>query len=135
VELSGRQQRLEGAMHVVGLRDDEESGCVAIKTMDDPGSPRVLAPRCTACECLGERAGAVPSGGVHDDARWLVDHHQITILVGDRERHRLWFLRSRPRLNWNDLDPLTHPNLVALGQRATVDTDRPCLDHARGLGP
>ncbi len=46
-------------------------------------------PAARPVERLGERPGPVAARGVHHHAGGLVDHQQVLVLVGDRERRRL----------------------------------------------
>ena len=74
-------------------RDDEQAGGVAVEPVHDPGPRgvpagrrrRALARGDSGASMLGERVLAVAARGVHDEARALVDHEQVLVLVGDRE--------------------------------------------------
>ena len=100
-------QRLQRAVDRVALGDDQQTRGVAVEAMDDSGPPRLLAAGRAPVQRLRERAGAVPAGGVDDDAGRLVDDEQVLVLVGDRERRRR---RARTSLGSgagsSHLDPL-----------------------------
>ena len=81
-----RERRLQRAVHLLRLRDDEQARRLAVQAMDDPGARGVLAASDAARERLRERALPVPAGGVHDDARRLVDDDEVLVLVRDVER-------------------------------------------------
>ncbi len=86
-------------------------------------SPPWASPR----ERLGQRAGAVAAGRVHDDARGLVDHQQVLVGPGDLVR-RLGGLGLRLGGQLADLDALAPVQDVALGLRLAVDRDRAGVD-------
>ena len=80
-------------MGLLGARDDEQTGGVAVEAVHDAGALGVAAGGGggsgrrggTLDEQLGERVLAVALGWVHDDAGGLVDDEQVLVLVGDRE--------------------------------------------------
>ena len=72
-------------MHGLAASDDEQPGRVAVQPVDDPRAPFV-ATGDAGGERLRERPGSMAPRGMHDHAGRLVDHQQVLVLVGDRER-------------------------------------------------
>ena len=87
---------LERAMDGVVLGDDQQPRGVAVKPMDDSGTPRLLAAGAAPGQRLRERAGPVTARRMDDDAGGLVDDQQVLVLVGHRERHVHRFDLGRP---------------------------------------
>ena len=85
LERRAASARCSSRCDLLRARDDEQARGVAVEAVHDPGALGLAAgePR---REQLGERLLAVPAGGVHDEARPLVDDEQVLVLVGDRER-------------------------------------------------
>jgi len=78
------QGGLQQAMGVLGTRDDEQTRGIPVEPVHDPGTPW-LATRGPPCQQLGERALLVAAGGVHHQARGLVDYEQVLVLPDDAQ--------------------------------------------------
>ena len=92
VRCAARERALQQPVGLLGARDDEQTGGVAIQAVHDPRALRLPAGG-DAGEQLRERALAVPASGVHDEAGGLVDDEQVLVFVDDRE-WRAWNHRS-----------------------------------------
>ena len=90
-----RQHRLQRAVDLVVLGDDQQPRGVAIEPMDDPRPRRLLATGGPPLERLRERSHPVTARRMHDHAGRLVDHQQVLVLVGDAEL-RLAFSDAPP---------------------------------------
>ena len=123
---------LELSVHVIAAGDHEQAGRVAVESVDDPRPRGLLAPAGRSRQRLGERAGPVPARRVDHDPGRLVDHEQVLVLIGDRERRRLQHRGRRRLLAELDDDPLARGDGVALGPQVPVDLDEPRFDQRLG---
>jgi len=119
-------------VRLLALRDDQQSRCVLVQAVHQPGAPGLAAGGPAGGERLHERAAAMAGGGVHDEARGLVDDQQVRVLVDDRQRRGL-ARRRRRRARHRHLDELAAAEDLGLARRRTVDQHRAELDPARGL--
>ena len=80
-------------MRQIGLGDHEEAGRVLVEPVHDPGPLHPADPgqalAAMSDQRIHERSALVTGGRVDDEARRLVDHDEVRILVHDRKRHRL----------------------------------------------
>ena len=82
LDLATRERLLQRRVRLLGARDDEQPGGVAVEAVDDAGALGVAAGGAVR-EQLRERVLAMALGGMHDDAGRLVDDEQVLVLVGD----------------------------------------------------
>ena len=119
-------------MRLLGARDDEQAGGVAVEPVDDPGPVRRVAAGEAADQPVDERPRRVARRRVHDDPRRLVDHEQVLVLVGDTQRNVLADDLSARHLRELDLEPLPALQPAALGDALAVQRRRPAFDQALG---
>ena len=79
--LASRERALEQRVDLVAARHQHQARGVAIEAVHDPRALRVNAARGDPGEQLRQRALLVAPPGVHDEARRLVHHQQVLILV------------------------------------------------------
>ena len=101
-----RDQRLQRAVDVVALGHDEQPRGVAVEPVDDPRAPRLLAAGARPPSACASVPVAVPARGVDDHAGGLVDHQQVLVLVGHRERRRGGAAATGGRRSASIYDPL-----------------------------
>lgn len=91
----------QALMGGVVLGDDEQARCLLVEAVDDARSLDATDARQAVAavgdQRIDERAVGVAGGGVHDEARRLVDDDEVVVLVGDRERDRLALRLGRLR--------------------------------------
>src|ERR1700730_12555128 len=80
---------LQARVRLFRARDDHEPRGVAVEPMHDAGTSGISAGDVALEQPLDERAGRMPGGGMHHEARRLVDHDQVLVLVHDAEIHLL----------------------------------------------
>ncbi len=131
-DLARGELRLQRAVHVVVLGDDQQPARVAVQAMDDPRPPGLLAAAGAPGQRLRERALAMPARRVHDDARGLVDDDQMLVLQSDGElRHRSVRAQLLDVLgSVVDRDMLAAGDAVVLAHGRTVDEHPTGDDHA-----
>ena len=88
--------------------------------MHDPG-PVLLSSGSLAGEAVNEGARGMACARMDDDARRLVHHEQVLVLVRDPERHLLGLDRGRSGLDGLELDLLPTFQPVALRPPGAVD--------------
>ena len=92
--------------------------------MDDPQPPFLSPGRAVGDERIRERAGGVAGARVDDEARGLVDHEQVLVLVRDAERRCLLDGRFGDDLALGHLERDLLALLDAIALRATLAVDR-----------
>lgn len=121
----------------VVLRDDHQPGCPSIETMHDAG-PFLPPDAAQIIDLVQERVDQGPApmagGRVDDHAGWLVDDHDVTVLIEDGELERLGGQLGNLRIGHLDGNGLPRfDRLVGLG-RATGDGHESGLDEPLDLG-
>ena len=109
----------EPHVRVVGARDDEQPGRVAVEAVDEPRPLGVSTRRSEREQTVRERRSTVRSGGMRDEARRLVDDEQVLVLVHDVEPEL--DRNEHPCRRKRDLDLLAAREPMALRTRPPVD--------------
>ena len=113
---------------VVAAREHEQPGRVAVEPVHDARALGVRPAGDAARERLHERALARALARVDDDARRLVDHEQVLVLVGDREARRLDRRGSARARGASTLTISPPESTWRLGFGHAVDAHQPGVD-------
>ncbi len=90
LELTAAHESLETPMRLGRAGDDQEAGSLRVEPVNDARPSGLASARdLVGQESVNQRARRVARCGVHDDARRLVDHEQVRVLVRDPQRHVL----------------------------------------------
>ena len=122
---------LQPLVRLVGARDDEQAGGVAVEAVHDPGPVLVAAGGVVLDQPVHERSRRVPDARMDDDSRRLVDDQQVLVLPGDVQVHRLRLERRSVRRQLDD-DVLPALQPVALDAGLAVDEDGAARDQPLG---
>ena len=126
---------LESFVGLLRTREDQQSGGVAVESMDDSRPFGQLssgdAPR---EQGVHERAARMARRGMHDEPGRLVHDQQMLVFVGDPQVALLGLERDGLRLRRVDLERLAAGQPVALGSRLAVDPNAAGREQALGLG-
>ena len=87
-DLALAQRGLQRGVDRLAARQHEQPRGVAVEPVHDAGTRRVGPAGDEPVQRLDERPDRMPVPGMDDDARGLVDHQQVLVLVGDPERRR-----------------------------------------------
>ena len=135
-ELPPSDELLQPAVRLGRAGDDEQPGGVAVEAVHDPRPLRLLSPFDVVREQpLHQRSARVPATRMDDEARGLVDHEQVLVLVRHGELHRLRLEARARRRRRLELELLAARELVALRARASVDEDAALAQQPLGHRP
>jgi hypothetical protein len=125
---------LQPAVRLLGSRDDQKAGGVAVETVDDARTLWVSSRNATIEQGLDERPTFVPRCRVHYEARRLVDYEQMLVLVGDPQLELLGLQRNGRRSGCQlKLDRLPALETKALRARLAIHEHCPRAEQALRL--
>ena len=139
VDVAGGEHCGKAGERRLRLGDHHDAGGVLVEAMDDAG-PFFPAYARQSIAAMGEegvdqRAVLVAWGRVHDEASWLVEHDEITVLEQDGEGNRL---REGPRADGGggveDVERAGADGLGRVAQQDSVSQDRSGLDQGLDAG-
>lgn len=105
-------------MRALGLRDYQQTRCFLVQAMNDAWPVCGCARRkvgASAEKRMHQRPGPVAWRRMHHHARWLVDHNQSIVLIGDRQRNGFADYLARDGLGlFHDYDVTGHRAVTGL---------------------
>ena len=132
LDLTTTNRLPEPGVRALGSRCDEESGRIAVKTVDDARPLRIVAAASLeGDELRGEGVSPPSRARVHRQSGGLVDDDEMLVLEkhANGDRLRLDTFDSRGK---RDLDRRAGLESMALGTRDAVDQDRALLHQPLG---
>ena len=127
-------------MRRIILGNDEQSGCVFVEPVDNPGARRVVdsGERVAVVEeGIDQRACIVPAGGVNDHPRGFIHDQKMIVFKEDRERNVFGNDVRGRGFREGDMNDLTGTHLMAGSYAFPVHQDRAvpdCLLYLRPRG-
>src|SRR6478672_8612342 len=122
-EYAAAHEILKTGIRLFRPRDDHEPGGVAVETVHDAGTGRISPCDVVFEQTLHERPRRVSGCRVHHETGRLVDHHEVVVLVGDTQVHRLGRELGDLAYRRLELELLAAGETLALAEWRAVDED------------